>query len=100
MKKIFPIMLVLMLLLWGCSKEEPQQVSSPPESAGTENAAESANDGGIKLMGMIIQDDGSMSGYMMMHGFLHTVENLGYPAKLYRVTAAPGCSYPEATPRR
>lgn len=36
-------------------------------------------------MGMIIQDDGSMSGYMMMHGFLHTVENLGYPAKLYRV---------------
>ena len=66
MKKIFPIMLVLMLLLWGCSKEEPQQVSSPPESAGTENAAESANDGGIKLMGMIIQDDGSMSGYMMM----------------------------------
>ena len=85
MKKIFPIMLVLMLLLWGCSKEEPQQVSSPPESAGTENAAESANDGGIRLMGMIIQDDGSMSGYMMMHGFLHTVENLGYPAKLYRV---------------
>lgn len=50
-KKIFPIMLVLMLLLWGCSKEEPQQVSSPPESAGTENAAESANDGGIRLMG-------------------------------------------------
>ena len=78
-------MLVLMLLLWGCSKEEPQQVSSPPESAGTENAAESANDGGIRLMGMIIQDDGSMNGYMMMHGFLHTVENLGYPAKLYRV---------------
>ena len=78
-------MLVLMLLLWGCSKEEPQQVSSPPESAGTENAAESANDGGIKLMGMIIQDDGSRNGYMMMHGFLHTVENLGYPAKLYRV---------------
>ena len=36
-------------------------------------------------MGMRIQDDGSMSGYMMMHGFLHTVENLGYPAKLYRV---------------
>ena len=66
MKKIFPIMLVLMLLLWGCSKEEPQQVSSPPESAGTENAAESTNDGGIRLMGMIIQDDGSMSGYMMM----------------------------------
>ena len=66
MKKIFPIMLVLMLLLWGCGREEPQQVSSPPESAGTENAAESANDGGIKLMGMIIQDDGSMSGYMMM----------------------------------
>ena len=70
MKKIFPIMLVLMLLLWGCSKEEPQQVSSPPESAGTENAAESANDGGIRLMGMIIQDDGSMSGYMMMSAAL------------------------------
>ena len=85
MKRLFPVMLVLMLLLWGCGKEEPQQVSSPPESAGTENAAESANDGGIRLMGMIIQDDGSMSGYMMMHGFLHTVENLGYPAKLYRV---------------
>ena len=70
MKKIFPIMLVLMLLLWGCGREEPQQVSSPPESAGTENAAESANDGGIKLMGMIIQDDGSMSGYMMMSAAL------------------------------
>ena len=62
-------MLVLMLLLWGCSKEDPQQVSSPPERAGTENAAESANDGGIRLMGMIIQDDGSMNGNKRKHGF-------------------------------
>ena len=85
MKKLLPILLVLILLLCGCGRKEPRQASSPPESEGAENTAESANDDGIKLMGMIIQDDGSMSRYMMMHGFLRTVENLGYPAKLYRV---------------
>lgn len=79
-------MLVLMLLLCGCGKEEPLQASLPPEGENAdEGAAEAADEGGIKLMGMIIQDDGSMSGYMMMHGFLRTVENLGYPARLYRV---------------
>lgn len=85
MKRIFPIMLVLTLLLCGCGREEPQQALSPAESAAPESPSEFHGDGGIRLMGMIIQDDGSMRGYMMMHGFLHTAENLGYPAKLYRV---------------
>ncbi|MDD3919897.1 MAG: hypothetical protein PHO41_01780 [Eubacteriales bacterium] len=46
------------------------------------------------LVGFVIPDDGSMAQYTVMHGFLKTAENLGYPAKIYR--AAFGAKAEEA----
>jgi len=50
----------------------------------------------MRLMGFVVEDDGSMGTYMMMHGFLRTAENLGYPAKLYRITSDASAAVKEA----
>ena len=41
----------------------------------------------FRLLGMIIDDDGTDGAYLTMYGFLQTAENLGYAAKLYRASA-------------
>lgn len=90
MKRIGALILSLMLLLCGCSKEA-SDAEVIQQAAGTEQAAaaeeEQAYSQGIHLLGFVVKDDGSMSTYMMMHGFLSTAENLGYPGKLYRITS-------------
>ena len=53
-----------------------------PEALAVPSAAELHG-----LMGFIVEDDGAMPTYMMMHGFLHTAENLGHPARIYRARA-------------
>ena len=70
----------------------PRQKLPPLPPAQTAAPAEQ-----VPLLGFIVEDDGQMPAYMMMHGFLRTAENLGYPAKLYR--AAPGAEAQEAVAR-
>lgn len=96
MKRIMLIVSALLLIVTACA-DKPTEVSveeQPLEE--TEAAAENNTSTGLRLMGLVIEDDGSMGSYMMMHGFLRTAENLGYPAKLYRIAADASASVAEA----
>ena len=96
MKRIIPIITALLFMLTACG-DKPAEVSveeQPTVSAEAEIAEVSPT--GVRLMGFVIEDDGSMGSYMMMHGFLRTAENLGYPAKLYRITSDPSAAVAEA----
>ena len=95
MKRIIPIITALLFLLTACA-DRPTEVSadeSAISAAAEEMPVPSAD---IRLMGLVIEDDGSMGAYMMMHGFLRTAENLGYPAKLYRITSDAEAAVAEA----
>lgn len=89
MKRIGTLILSLALLLCGCSGEtsEADVILEADQAEQAVSAAEEEPSQGIRLLGFVVDDDGSMSAYMMMHGFLSTAENLGYPAKLYRITS-------------
>ena len=96
MKRIIPIITALLFMLTACA-DKPAEVSveeQPSVSAEAEMAEISPT--GMRLMGLVIEDDGSMGTYMMMHGFLRTAENLGYPAKLYRISSDPSSAVAEA----
>lgn len=86
MKRILPIITAILLLLTACA-DKPAEVSIQEQPAEAAAAEVSESAPGMRLMGFVIDDDGSMGAYMMMHGFLRTAENLGYPAKLYRITS-------------
>lgn len=89
MKRIAALSLSLVLLLCGCS-DKTSDVDVIAGANQTEQAADTVEEvpsQGICLLGFVVEDDGGMSTYMMMHGFLSTTENLGYPAKLYRITS-------------
>ncbi len=47
-----------------------------------------ARSNGDALLGAIIPDDGSITYYTAMHGFLRTAEAMGCPAKIYRANTA------------
>lgn len=87
MKRIIPIIAALLFMFTACA-DKPAEVSveEQPITAAEAKAADPSS-AGMRLMGLVIEDDGSMGAYMMMHGFLRTAENLGYPAKLYRITS-------------
>ncbi len=89
MKRILPIVMAMLLLLTACA-HKPAETDAVDEQAAEAAAAEGAEAedvDGMRLIGFVIEDDGSMGAYMMMHGFLKTAENLGYPAKLYRIAS-------------
>ncbi len=92
-KALMAILVGLLLPLWACGA--PAQ--APAETAAPTPAQTAAPAEQVPLLGFIVEDDGQMPAYMMMHGFLRTAENLGYPAKLYR--AAPGEEAQEAVAR-
>lgn len=87
MRKVrFLSILVCAIILTACGAP-----AATPEAADAaaaqemETPAPAADLGGPgEMLGFIVEDDGQIPGYMMMHGFLRTAENLGYPAKLYR----------------
>lgn len=95
MKRSLPLILALMLLLTSCA-DKPAQVSVEEQPAEASSIQPVDSSDGIRLMGFVIDDDGSMGTYMMMHGFLRTAENLGYPAKLYRITSDASAAVKEA----
>ncbi len=96
MKRILPIIMVLLMLLSACG-DKPAQVFVAEEQQVEVSAAEMTHSSSaMRLMGFAIEDDGSMGAYMMMHGFLRTAENLGYPAKLYRITGDASAAVAEA----
>lgn len=78
----------LLAFIWlaGCSNKstetgEVAAVATPePTDDGIFNTAR-------HLMGFIVEDNGDMSTYLLMHGFLRTAENLGYPAILIRISS-------------
>lgn len=71
------------LCLLGCSAQEAD--GAPPTDDPRESVTpQTKSDESGKLLGFVIEDDGALSSYMAMHGFLHTAENLCIPAKLYR----------------
>ncbi|MBQ4611864.1 MAG: hypothetical protein IJB30_09025 [Clostridia bacterium] len=95
MKRILPIIIVVLMLLTACRSNPAETVSE--EHIAAEEAAEAPKAGsGMRLMGFVVEDDGSMGTYMMMHGFLRTAENLGYPAKLYRIGSDASAAVAEA----
>ncbi|MBQ3131571.1 MAG: hypothetical protein IJC24_02580 [Clostridia bacterium] len=97
MKRIIPIIASLLILLTACSDRQPADVSVEQSAEAAPVSEEHQYDSaGMRLMGLIIEDDGSMGTYMMMHGFLRTAENLGYPAKLYRITSDAAAAVAEA----
>ncbi len=94
------LILVLVFAFTACAKNEntdtePITESQLPEAdiSSTENDSatliqDDFSDTDIKLLGLILNDDGSDRARMTMYGFLHTAENLSAAAKIYR--AAPG----------
>lgn len=96
MKRIIPIIIALLFVFTACA-DKPTEVSveEQPEDTAEAKIIE-ASSAGMRLMGLVIEDDGSMGAYMMMHGFLRTAENLGYPAKLYRIDSDPSSAVAEA----
>lgn len=87
MKRILPIITAMLLLFTACANQ-PAGMNNGDGQSGDSDAVEAAEEvNGMRLIGFVIDDDSSMGTYMMMHGFLHTAENLGYPAKLYRIDA-------------
>ena len=84
-RRILAILTIIaILLLCACAKPSSEPVESYTNETDQPSEQEVATDGVGALMGFIIEDDGQMPAYMMMHGFLRTAENLGHPAKLYR----------------
>lgn len=82
-KTVAPILMAVAMLLCACAA--PAGAPAPTEGPEASEASPTPGMGGFgALLGFIIEDDGQMPTYMMMHGFLRTAENLGYPAKLYR----------------
>lgn len=88
LKKLKPLLiccLAALICFAGCSKKaaEADDVQVTP-------SLEPAVDDGIfntsqHLMGFIVEDKGDVSTCLLMHGFLRTAENLGYPALLIRI---------------
>lgn len=74
----------LALLLCACAKPSGAPAAVPPDEAAESAPPESPEDSLGGLVGFVAEDNGQISTYMMMHGFLRTAENLGHPAKLYR----------------
>ncbi|NCB30751.1 MAG: hypothetical protein EOM66_05020 [Clostridia bacterium] len=83
-RRILALLLFGAFLLCACAKPSGGSEPASLEEAAASAASESADGGLGDLLGFVIEDDGQMSTYMMMHGFLRTAENLGHPAKLYR----------------
>ena len=90
-KRILSALLALALaslVLCSCAvKTQTDQTPMPGETPSAPGSSETENGDGFVLLGLVIDDDGSDGAYMTMHGFLHTAQNLGYAAKLYRAKA-------------
>lgn len=94
MKRILPLVIAISLLFAACG-ERPVDVSVEEQHEATAAMPEE-DTAGARLMGFVVDDDGSMGACMMMHGFLRAAENLGYPAKLYRITSDASAAVAEA----
>ncbi len=89
------LLCALLLLLSACSPKtetlqsenanEPEVQSSSVSADNT--AAPAMHKQAPQLIGFVINDDASVESSLLMHGFLHMAENIGYPAKLYRANA-------------
>lgn len=97
MKRILPIIIALALMLsFVACADKPADTAIEEQTAEAAAAEMHELASGMRLIGFVIDDDGSMGAYMMMHGFLRTAENLGYPAKLYRITSDASSAVAEA----
>lgn len=87
---IFTLSAAMLAACFGCAKtaDMPNVTADPshmPEE--TQGETPSLDEGGTNpLIGFVINDDGSVSAQMMMHGFLKTAQTLGYPSKLFRAS--------------
>lgn len=92
MKRMLCFVLCLSALLFiGCGSQPVAEISktAEPKASSTDfPLAEQINDDsgilGFNALGLIINDDGEMSSYMTMYGFLHSTEYLGMPTRVYR----------------
>lgn len=83
------LLCAILLTACGAPAAAPEIGGAGAQEAATPTPAVGLGGPG-EMLGFIVEDDGQIPGYMMMHGFLRTAENLGYPAKLYRGQAGPG----------
>ena len=97
------LLCAILLTACGAPAAAPEIGGAGAQEAATPTPAVGLGGPG-EMLGFIVEDDGQIPGYMMMHGFLRTAENLGYPAKLYRakqgqeaLAAVETRSYAEAT---
>lgn len=77
------LLCAILLTACGAPAAAPEIGGAGAQEAATPTPAVGLGGPG-EMLGFIVEDDGQIPGYMMMHGFLRTAENLGYPAKLYR----------------
>ena len=83
---------VLLCCVFGCTpkpemKKSEEAGSFTPPSNQAAAAAPDRSRQAPQLIGFILHDDGREKSALLMHGFLHMAENIGYPAKLYRAQA-------------
>ncbi|MEL7608219.1 MAG: hypothetical protein AAGU74_01780 [Bacillota bacterium] len=92
LKRIGILCVCLMLAFsFGCGASPSKGPSSSEEPAATPGTGLSL-DPSAGLLGMIVEDDGKLSTYMQMHGFLRTAENLGYAARVFRYQGSAGAA--------
>lgn len=92
MKRMLCFVLCLSaLLLIGCgsqpiaeNEKNTDLQSSSTDISLTEQISLDSDILDFDALGLIINDDGEMSSYMTMYGFLHSTEYLGMPARVYR----------------
>ena len=89
-------LLFIMAVFFGCAAPASENAGEPTPEAVAPATPKPMIIRSVSstLVGFVIPDDGSMAQYTVMHGFLKTAENLGYPAKVYR--AAYGSKAAEA----
>jgi ABC-type sugar transport system substrate-binding protein len=77
---------MILLLIPGCAKKDPEPASVGEPAAATPSPAvpESGSFSTAEhLIGLVIKKDDKISTYTLEHGFLRTAENLGYAARLF-----------------
>lgn len=82
-----------MLLMLGCGSQTAAEINEPSTKSDVETVIAKATQTdkttsssrlGFEALGLIINDDGEMSSYMTMYGFLRSTEYLGIPTRVYR----------------
>lgn len=89
-RRIGIYLLLLAMVLVGCTpKSEPPQAQQTPvlEPTPTPASVRTAASISKSMLGFVVPDSKDIHICTVMHGFLRTAENMGYPAKLYRASA-------------